>query len=98
MLSREGKSKKKEEKKKEDTKKDEKKSSTKKDADKNHRAYIVSLRCLHSIQDMLRAMRGANAGEGQRPSARVEVQDLMGKLMSGETLSTEELMQLQRYD
>ena len=51
---------------------------------------------LHS--DMLRAMRGASSGEGQRPSARVEVQDLMGKLMSRWTLSTEELMQLQRYD
>ena len=71
---------------------------SKKDADKNHRAYIVSLRCLHSIQDILRAMRGANAGAGQRPSARVEVQDLMSKLMSGETLSTDELLQLQRYD
>ena len=71
---------------------------SKKDADKNHRAYIVSLRCLHSIQDILRAMRGANAGAGQRPSARVEVQDLMSKLMSGATLTTDELMQLQRYD
>ena len=36
--------------------------TSKKEADKNHRAYIVSLRCLHSIQDMLRAMRGASAG------------------------------------
>ena len=72
--------------------------TSKKEADKNHRAYIVSLRCLHSIQDMLRAMRGASAGAGQRPNARLEVQDLMGKLMSGETLSTDELMQLQRYD
>jgi uncharacterized coiled-coil DUF342 family protein len=71
---------------------------SKKEADKNHRAYIVSLRCLHSIQDMLRAMRGADSGKGQRTNARMEVQDLMGKLMSGETLSTEELMQLQRYD
>jgi uncharacterized coiled-coil DUF342 family protein len=43
-------------------------------------------------------MRGASAGAGQRPNARLEVQDLMGKLMSGETLSTDELMQLQRYD
>ena len=71
---------------------------SKKEADKAHHLYIVSLRCLHSIQDMLRAMRGASAGAGQRPSARVEVQDLMSKLMSGETLSTDELMQLQRFD
>jgi len=72
--------------------------TSKKEADKAHRFYIVSLRCLHSIQDMLRAMRGASAGAGQRPTARAEVQDLMGKLMSGQTLTTEELMQLQSFD
>lgn len=70
---------------------------SKKEADKAHHFYIVSLRCLHSIQDMLRAMRGATSGESQR-SARVEVQDLMSKLLSGDTLSTEELMQLQSLD
>jgi uncharacterized coiled-coil DUF342 family protein len=72
--------------------------NTKQEADKAHRFYIVSLRCLHSIQDMMRARRGAEAGEGTRPIARVEVQDLMSKLMSGETLTTEELMELQRFD
>lgn len=72
--------------------------TSKKEADKEHSLYIVSLRCLHSIQDILRAMRGASAGEGQRPAARDETQDLMAKLLSGETLSTEELMQLQRFD
>ena len=46
---------------------------------------------------MLRAMRGATTGESQR-GARVEVQDLMSKLMSGDTLSTEELMKLQSRD
>lgn len=71
---------------------------SKKEADKAHHFYIVSLRCLHSIQDMLRAMRGASSGAGQRPTARLEVQDLMGKLMSGQTLSTEELMQLQSFE
>ena len=70
---------------------------SKKEADKAHHFYIVSLRCLHSIQDMLRAMRGAVSGDNQR-GARVEVQDLMSKLMSGDTLSTDELMQLQRFD
>ena len=72
--------------------------NTKQEADKAHRFYIVSLRCLHSIQDMMRARRGAEAGEGTRPTARIEVQDLMSKLMSGETLTTEELMELQRFD
>ena len=71
---------------------------SKKEADKAHHLYIVSLRCLHSIQDILSAMRGSDAGQGQRKSARVEVQDLMSKLMSGDTLSTEELMQLQKFD
>ena len=72
--------------------------NTKQEADKAHRFYIVSLRCLHSIQDMMRARRSAEAGEGERPAARVEVQDLMSKLMSGDTLTTEELMELQRFD
>ena len=72
--------------------------TSKKEADKEHSLYIVSLRCLHSIQDILRAMRGASAGQGQRPAASDQTQDLMAKLLAGETLSTEELMQLQRFD
>jgi uncharacterized coiled-coil DUF342 family protein len=72
--------------------------SIKREADSAHHHYIVSLRCLHSVQDMLRAMRSADSGESHRPTPRMEVSDLMGKLMSGETLSTDELMQLQRYD
>lgn len=72
----------------------------KREADNAHQSYIVSLRCLHSIQDILRAQRNKAAGIDTSPSgrgpARVEVQDLMSKLMSGETLSTEELMALQR--
>ena len=51
--------------------------------DKAHHFYIVSLRCLHSIQDILRAMQGTTTGD-QR-GARGEVQDLMSKLMSGDT-------------
>jgi len=70
---------------------------SKKEADKAHRFYIVSLRCLHSIQDIIRAMRGTESGEMQQ-GPREEVQDLMSKLMSGDTLSTEELMELQRFD
>ena len=78
--------------------KKEEEAHRKQEADKAHRFYIVSLRCLHSIQDMMRARRSSEAGEGTRPTARVEVQDLMSKLMSGETLTTEELMELQRFD
>ena len=70
---------------------------SKKEADKAHHLYIVSLRCLHSAQDMLSAMSGT-AKVNSKSEARVEVQDLMSKLMSGDTLSTEELMQLQKFD
>jgi len=71
---------------------------SKREADQAHQSYIVSLRCLHSILDIVRT----NSGKGSEGSAsssapaRVEVQDLMSKLMSGETLSTDELMALQR--
>jgi uncharacterized coiled-coil DUF342 family protein len=72
---------------------------SKREADRAHQSYIVSLRCLHSIHDIVRANKNRDAGidtsKGSAP-ARVEVQDLMSKLMSGETLSTEELMALQR--
>ena len=70
---------------------------SKKEADKAHHLYIVSLRCLHSAQDMLSAMSGIDKANS-KSGARVEVQDLMSKLMSGDTLSTEELMQLQKFD
>ena len=70
---------------------------SKKEGDKAHHLYIVSLRCLHSIQDMISAMSGSDNTSG-KSEARVEVQDLMTKLMSGDTLSTEELMQLQKFD
>ena len=72
----------------------------KREADREHQSYIVSLRCLHSIQDILRAKsnkdKGIDTGDKFNVPARVEVQDLMSKLMSGETLSTDELMALQR--
>jgi uncharacterized coiled-coil DUF342 family protein len=71
----------------------------KREADRAHQTYIVSLRCLHSIHDIIRAKnnrdQGIDSTKGSVP-ARVEVQDLMSKLMSGETLSTDELMALQR--
>jgi len=71
----------------------------KREADGAHQSYIVSLRCLHSIQDILRAQRNREEGVQEKDkggNARVGVQDLMSKLMAGETLSTEELMDLQR--
>ena len=69
---------------------------SKKEADQAHRRYILSLRCLHSIQDISRARRDLERGTAPKRSARQGVQDLMSKLMSGETLTTEELLALQR--
>ena len=71
---------------------------SKKEADQAHHHYIVSIRCLHSTQNILRAMRGIESGTAPSKSSREGVQDLMTKLMSGETLSTEQLMELQRFD
>ena len=71
---------------------------SKKEADQAHHHYIVSIRCLHSTQQILRAIRGVESGSAPSKSAREEVQSLMAKLMSGETLSTEQLMELQRFD
>jgi uncharacterized coiled-coil DUF342 family protein len=69
----------------------------KREADRAHQTYIVSLRCLHSIHDIIRARNNEEQGiDTGKANARVEVQDLMSKLMSGETLSTDELMALQR--
>jgi uncharacterized coiled-coil DUF342 family protein len=69
---------------------------SKKEADIAHKTYILSLRCLHSVQDISRARRDLERGAAPRLSARQGVQDLMSKLMSGETLTTEELLALQR--
>lgn len=67
---------------------------TKREADGLHNQYIVSLRCIHSIQDILK-LYDSKQRLGQ-DEERVEVSDLMSRLMSGDTLSTEELMLLQR--
>ena len=63
-------------------------------ADDLHRKYIVSLRCIHSMQDVLKFRGSKDSGDSDVES--VEVSDLMSKLMAGDTLSTEELMMLQR--
>ena len=72
----------------------------KREADRAHQSYIVSLRCLHSIDDIKRAKKnmdeGIDTSGGKDAPVRVETEDLMKKLMAGETLSTDELMALQR--
>ena len=70
---------------------------SKREADALHSQYIVSLRCIHSIEDMLKAMHSREKrAEGSEGEEKVEVTDLMSRLMSGDTLSTDELMALRR--
>nr|AIF13833.1 putative phosphoserine phosphatase [uncultured marine group II/III euryarchaeote KM3_64_C08] len=66
-------------------------------ADSEHRRYIIAMRIVYGIRYLFDAKEARTAGrEPTRVEARVEVQDLMSKLMSGETLSTEELMGIHR--
>jgi len=67
----------------------------KREADSLHGRYIVSLRCIHSMQDLLKALDTREKG-GVDDDEQVEVADLMTRLMSGDTLSTDEIMALQR--
>tara|TARA_B100000131_G_scaffold34004_1_gene31359 strand:- start:4266 stop:5162 length:897 start_codon:yes stop_codon:yes gene_type:complete len=71
---------------------------SKKEADQAHHHYIVSIRCLHSTQQIIKAIQGIASGTAPEKSSSEGVQDLMSKLMSGETLSTEQLMELQRFE
>lgn len=68
---------------------------TKFQADILHNQYIVSLRCIHSMQDITK-MVNSKEKMHEEDGGRVEVSDLMSRLMSGDTLSTDELMLLQR--
>jgi uncharacterized coiled-coil DUF342 family protein len=70
---------------------------SKREADSLHGQYIVSLRCIHSIQDMMKAMElREKKEEDYDGEEKLELTDLMSKLMSGDTLSTDELMALRR--
>ena len=69
---------------------------TKKEADLAHHQYIVALRCLHSLNNMLKTMKTERRSPTHAGEPDLRVDNLMEKLLAGETLSTEELMQLQR--
>jgi len=70
---------------------------SKREADLLHRQYIVSLRCIHSIQDMVKAMELREKRQDEFDGEeKLELTDLMSRLMSGDTLSTDELMALRR--
>ena len=66
--------------------------STKGEADDLHNKYIISLRCIHSMQDILKLSGTKN----EKDSERVDVSELMSRLMEGQTLSDEDMMLLQR--
>ena len=66
--------------------------STKGSADDLHNKYIISLRCIHSMQDILKL----SGSKKDQDSERVDVTDLMSRLMEGQTLSDEDMMLLQR--
>ncbi len=67
---------------------------SKKEADGLHNQYIVTLRCIHSMQDLLKFAESKQKRDEE--DGTVEISELMSRLMSGDTLSTEELMLLQR--
>ena len=69
---------------------------SKREADMLHNKYVVSLRSIHSIQDLFKAMYAQEKNLDDDSGSRLEVTDLMSRLMSGDTLSTDELMALQR--
>ncbi len=69
---------------------------SKREADLLHNKYVVSLRSIHSIQDLFKAMNAQEKDTEEDDGSKLEVTDLMSRLMSGDTLSTEELMALQR--
>ena len=70
----------------------------KREADKMHSRYIVSLKCLHSMSDLIFAMKAKESGgEIESPDEqRTGVSDIMEQLMSGGTISTDDLMMIQR--
>ena len=73
---------------------------SKRQADKNHRGFVMSIRSLHSIQDMLKVLDNRSEyeeKEGERAKEREEVDDIMLRLMKGETVDTDELLALQRH-
>jgi uncharacterized coiled-coil DUF342 family protein len=69
---------------------------SKREADVLHNKYVVSLRSIHSIQDLFKAMVAKEKNLDEDTGTKLEVTDLMSRLMSGDTLSTDELMALQR--
>ncbi|MBS72131.1 MAG: hypothetical protein CMO20_04150 [Thermoplasmata archaeon] len=73
--------------------------SAKTEADLEHQYYIVAMRCVYSARHLTKAIQ--DRADGIQPS-KVEATsqniDLMSALMSGQALTTEQLMAMKRKD
>ncbi len=73
--------------------------AAKKEADGEHQHYIVAMRCAYSARHLLKAIQ--DRADGIQPSkadATPQNVDLMSALMTGQPLSTEQVMAMQRKD
>ena len=70
----------------------------KREADLMHSRYIVSLKCMHSMGDLMTALSAKERGElvDDSEDQSTGVSDIMEQLMSGGTISTDDLMMIQR--
>ena len=69
----------------------------KREADLMHSKYIVALKCMHSMSDLTSALRAKEEGSlDDTTNDRTGVSDIMEQLMSGGTISTDDLMLIQR--
>ena len=73
--------------------------AAKREADGEHQHYIVAMRCAYSARHLLKAAQNRAAGiQPSRADATPQNVDLMSALMTGQPLSTEQVMAMQRKD
>ena len=73
--------------------------AAKREADEEHQHYIVAMRCAYSARHLLKAAQNRAAGiQPSRADATPQNVDLMSALMTGQPLSTEQVMAMQRKD
>lgn len=70
----------------------------KREADNMHSRYIVSLKCMHSMSDLISGLRAKEDGslKDSKDDQTTGVSDIMEQLMSGGTISTDDLLLIQR--
>ena len=65
----------------------------KREADVMHSKYIVALKCMHSMSDLISALHAKEEGSlDEKTNDQTGVSDIMEQLMSGGTISTDDLM------